>query len=164
MSPPTRRKSSLLTGTEERKRGQRLFGNLLGTLSQTSSKPTHKKRDEIEKRQVERMKREKEDREREKRERKEELARVRGKEKDVWERESREVQLRNRRAQAGFLRTETEPVLFWRPWELREEERVRIRRQVEAVEGEFETKGGKNGASAWRKLLIHRGFRGEGQG
>jgi hypothetical protein len=41
---------------EERKRGQRMFGVLLGTLSQKSSSTAHKRRAEIEKRQQAKLK------------------------------------------------------------------------------------------------------------
>lgn len=136
MSPP-HRKSSLLTGTEEKKRGQRLFGALLGTLSQTSSKPAHKKRDEIEKRQQERLRRDTEEREEERRLKKEELERSRREELKVWERESDKLRQRNRRAIAGFLRTKTEPRLYYKPWELRAEEEEVIRKQVDEVEDEL---------------------------
>ena len=44
---------------EERKRGQRLFGGLLSTLSQTTPNNQHKRRQEIEKRQQERAKQQK---------------------------------------------------------------------------------------------------------
>jgi len=51
-----RRKSSVV---EERKRGQRLFGGLLSTLSQSTPNGQQKRRLEIEKRQAERVKQQK---------------------------------------------------------------------------------------------------------
>jgi pinin/SDK/memA/ protein conserved region len=134
MSPP-RRKSSLLSGTEEKKRGQRLFGALLGTLSQTSSKPAHYRRDEIEKRQQERLRRDNEEREEERKRKKEELDRSRRKEQKLWDRETTQIRHRNMRAMANFLRTKTEPRLYYKPWELRPEEEEQIKKQVEEVEG-----------------------------
>ena len=136
MSPP-RRKSSLFTGTEEKKRGQRLFGALLGTLSQTSSKPTHRKRDEIEKRQQERLRRDDEEREEERRRKKEELDQSRRAEQKIWDRESAKLRYRNMRATASFLRTKTEPRLHYKPWELRSEEEEQIKQQIEEVEAEI---------------------------
>lgn len=53
-----RRKSSV---QEERKRGQRLFGGLLSTLSQSTPNGQQKRRLEIEKRQQERAKQQKEE-------------------------------------------------------------------------------------------------------
>ena len=41
---------------EERRRGQRLFGNLLGTLSQSSSSAAQRRRADIEKKQQEKLK------------------------------------------------------------------------------------------------------------
>jgi hypothetical protein len=135
-SPP-RRKPSLQTKTEERKRNQRLFNGLLSTLSQSTAKPSSKKRDEIEKRQIERIRRDQEEREEERRARKRELEVQREGELKRWEEESRKVKWRNMRAMSGFLRTETEPRLYWRPWEMREEDKERVRRQREEVEEEI---------------------------
>jgi hypothetical protein len=135
-SPP-RRKPSLQTKTEERKRNQRLFNGLLSTLSQSTAKPSSKKRDEIEKRQIERIRRDQEEREEERRARKRELEVQREGELRRWEEESRKVKWRNMRAMSGFLRTETEPRLYWRPWEMREEDKERVRRQREEVEVEI---------------------------
>ena len=53
---PDRRKSSI---QEERKRGQRLFGGLLSTLSQSTPNGQQKRRQEIEKRQQEKAQRQK---------------------------------------------------------------------------------------------------------
>lgn len=50
---PSRRKSGQ---AEERKRGQRLFGALLGTLSQSSSSTAQKRRADIEKKQQAKLK------------------------------------------------------------------------------------------------------------
>jgi hypothetical protein len=38
------------------------------------------------------------------------------------------------RAMAGFLRTKTEPRLYYKPWELTEDEEGRIKRQLQEVE------------------------------
>ena len=137
MSPP-RRKSSLFTGAEEKKRGQRLFGGLLGTLSQTSSKPNHRKRDEIEKRQQDRLRRDVEEREKETKRRKEELDRTRRAEQEVWDRQSSTLRYRNMRATAGFLRTRAEPGLYYKPWELRPEEEEQIKKQKDEVEEQIQ--------------------------
>jgi hypothetical protein len=135
-SPP-RRKPSLQTKTEERKRNQRLFNGLLSTLSQSIAKPSNKKRDEIEKRQIERIRRDQEEREEERRAKKRELEVQREGELKRWEEESRRVRWQNMRATSGFLRTETEPRLYWRPWEMREEEKEKLRKQREDVEEEI---------------------------
>lgn len=46
---------------EEKKRGRRLFGGLLSTLSQTTTNPHQRKRVDIERRQLERQQRQKEE-------------------------------------------------------------------------------------------------------
>lgn len=139
---PSRRRSSALpqtngstnTVTEEKKRNQRLFSSLLGTLSQSSTRPAHKKRDEIEARQRERLRKENEESEARRKKQKEDLARKRSREQAVWDERSRKIRHANMRAQAGFLRTKTKPVLLYLPWELRPEEEDDIERRKEEVE------------------------------
>lgn len=58
---------------EERKRGQRLFGALLGTLSQRATPSTSKRRAEIEQRQKEKLKQQAEEDSQRRQERQEEL-------------------------------------------------------------------------------------------
>ena len=85
MSPPRRKSSAIGNGAaEERKRGQRLFGALLGTLSQTSPKPAHRRRDEIEKRQQEKLRQKDEELAEEKRNAREKLDAVRREEQKAW--------------------------------------------------------------------------------
>lgn len=135
-SPP-RRKSSLLTGTsatEEKKRSKRLFGSVLGTLSQTTTKPAHKKRDEIEARQRERMRQQTEEEEERRIQRKKDLERRKRDEQKLWDEEAMRQRHRNMRDMAGFLRTRTEPRLYYKPWEFRPEEEEEIERQKEDVE------------------------------
>lgn len=134
-SPQNRRRSSAL-GVEEKKRNQRLFGTLLGTLSQatTSTKPAHRKRDEIEARQRERLKRQNEEQEEERSRQRERIHERRLRDQQSWDKEGMHIRHRNMRATAGFLLTKTEPRLYFLPWELRDEEEEAIRRQKEDVE------------------------------
>ncbi|KAJ5488630.1 hypothetical protein N7539_003520 [Penicillium diatomitis] len=53
---PAERRPIRQGGEEDRKRGQRLFGGLLGTLSQSSSTAAQRRRADIEKRQQEKLK------------------------------------------------------------------------------------------------------------
>ena len=88
-SPP-RRKSSI-TGSgaaEERKRGQRLFGALLGTLSQSSTTTAQKRRADIEKKQLGKLQQRDEELEEEKRRKREKLDVIRRKEQKVWDEQS----------------------------------------------------------------------------
>src|SRR2546421_1344950 len=89
MSPPRRKSSVIGSGAaEERKRGQRLFGALLGTLSQSSAKPAHRRRDEIEKRQQDKLRQKDEELAVEKRKKREELDAVRREEQKAWDKQS----------------------------------------------------------------------------
>lgn len=125
-SPPRdeRRKSRQI---EERKRGQRLFGALLGTLSQGSSNAAQKRRADIEKRQQAKLKQQDEEDAQRRRERLENLRAIRRKEQVKYEENTvwgpsqikgggegaDEVQMRIRHANmlhfARFLRTKAEP-------------------------------------------------------
>lgn len=132
-SPPRRRQAPAV---EEKKRTQRLFGSLLGTLSQSGAKsnPAHKKRDEIEARQRERLKREHEEQESARKRKKDDIAKRRRKEQRLWDEESEKLKHANMRAMGGFLRTKTEPVLYYLPWELRQDEETLIQRQKTEAE------------------------------
>lgn len=85
---PERRPGRQNSGAEERKRGQRLFGALLGTLSQSSSTAAQKRRADIEKRQQDKLKLQDEEYDELKRKKREELTQVRRKEQRVYDRES----------------------------------------------------------------------------
>jgi hypothetical protein len=80
-----RRKNSVV---EERKRGQRLFGGLLSTLSQSTSNGQQKRRLEIEKRQAEKAKQQKQDEEVRKAEKLASLKKIRKAEQVKFDEES----------------------------------------------------------------------------
>lgn len=120
---------------EERKRGQRLFGALLGTLSQSSNSTAQKRRADIERRQQDKLKLQDEEYDELKKKRREERLVIRKKEQKLYEEEAvgfffffpiggavygilTDVyffQMRTRHsnllAMARFLKTRTEPVL-----------------------------------------------------
>jgi hypothetical protein len=73
---------------EERKRGQRLFGALLGTLSQSSSSAAQKRRADIEKRQQDKLKLQDEEYGEKKRKRREELVSQRKLQQKDFDREA----------------------------------------------------------------------------
>jgi hypothetical protein len=83
-SPP-RDERRKIRQVEERKRGQRLFGALLGTLSQGSSNAAQKRRADIEKRQQDKLKKQDEEGEAKRRERLESLKAMRRKEQVIYE-------------------------------------------------------------------------------
>lgn len=70
---------------EERRRGMRLFGGLLGTLSQRPTNPQQQKRQEIEKRQQERLKQQRAEEQKAVREKKAKLEETRTRESINWE-------------------------------------------------------------------------------
>lgn len=73
---------------EERKRGQRLFGNLLGTLSQSSSSTAQKRRADIEKKQQVKLKQQTEEYDGKKKAQLEELRKIRLKEQVKYDEQS----------------------------------------------------------------------------
>ena len=121
-----RRKSSVV---EERKRGQRLFGGLLSTLSQTTPNGQQKRRLEIERRQAEKAQQQKHDDEVRRAEKLANLKKIRKVEQVKWDEQSVStigghmmgavliggVQMRirhsNMLAVANFLCTKSEPKL-----------------------------------------------------
>lgn len=86
---PAERKPARRGGREEdRKRGQRLFGALLGTLSQSSASAAQKRRADIEKRQQEKLQLQADEYDELKKRRKERRETIRRKEKPFYEREA----------------------------------------------------------------------------
>ncbi|GAT26201.1 hypothetical protein RIB2604_02007810 [Aspergillus luchuensis] len=96
---------------EERKRGQRLFGALLGTLSQSSTSAAQKRRADIERRQQDKLKLQDEEYGELKKKRREELAVIRKKEQRFYEEES-----------------------YYKPWQLRAEDEDIIQDQIKEAE------------------------------
>ncbi|WEW61171.1 hypothetical protein PRK78_006661 [Emydomyces testavorans] len=113
---------------EERKRGQRLFGALLGTLSQSPSTATQKRRADIERKQQAKLKKQDEEYDEQSKRQRDELMAQRKKEQRL------NVRHLNMRATAHFLKTKSKPVLYYKPWQLRPEEESLIRTQIEEVE------------------------------
>lgn len=142
MKPRSRADLSSNSTSEEKQRSRRLFSNLLGTLSQKPSsnvRPTaYARRDEIAHRVLARHKAEQADHEAGLRRKRLDVERSRREEQERWDVEGRRLRWAREREMAGFLTTDTEPVLFYKPWELRRAEEARIRRQKEEVEAKIE--------------------------
>ena len=111
-APAPNRKASLkMDSQEERNRGRRLFGGVLGALSQKSTTAAQRKRAEIEKKAHEKQRMRAEEDEAALKERLDELQRTRRKEQVVWDERSMRIRHENMRATARFLRTDAEPRL-----------------------------------------------------
>ncbi|KAL2819244.1 pinin/SDK/memA/ protein conserved region-domain-containing protein [Aspergillus granulosus] len=119
---------------EERKRGQRLFGSLLGTLSQSSNSAAQRRRADIERKQQDKLKLQDEEYGELKKKKREERLAIRRKEQKLYEKELMDTRHSNLLATAHFLKTKTEPVLFYKPWQLRSEDEAIIRDQVREAE------------------------------
>ena len=112
---------------DERKRGKRLFGALLGTLSQNSSSTAQKRRTDIEKKQREKLKLQAEEDDEKKKQRLQNLVEERKREQEIYDKQTvgllrikysrlsntfqTSLVQTNMLATAHFLKTKTEPVL-----------------------------------------------------
>lgn len=90
---------------EERKRGQRLFGALLGTLSQNSATTAQKRRADIEKKQQAKLKLQAEEYDEKKKRELEKLMNLRRKEQKKWDEQSVST-----RSQARLIRNKGGPL------------------------------------------------------
>ncbi|KAH6610417.1 hypothetical protein Trco_000437 [Trichoderma cornu-damae] len=102
---------------EEKKRGKRLFGGLMSTLSQTSNtSQQQKRRQEIERRQQDRIQKQRAEDDRKRAEKLEKLRLVRMAEQIVFDEEVMKKKHEKLLAMARFLRTKSEPAIFYLPW------------------------------------------------
>ncbi len=108
---PSRKASLQMDPQEERRRGRRLFGAVLGTLSQSSTTAAQRRRADIDKKQQAKLQAQADEDEAVRQQRLEELQRKRRKEQHAWHEKSMRIQHDNMRAMAKFLRTDAEPRL-----------------------------------------------------
>ncbi|KAF1357308.1 hypothetical protein EJ07DRAFT_129325 [Lizonia empirigonia] len=114
----------------ERGRERRLFGAVLGALSQNPTTAGQKRRSEIEKRQLAQRRLEDQEGEQRKAARLARRKAQRWKEQKHFERQAMRVRHDNMLHLAHFLCTKTEPRLYYKPWELSPEEQDRIDDQM----------------------------------
>ncbi|KAL4883461.1 pinin/SDK/memA/ protein conserved region-domain-containing protein [Aspergillus karnatakaensis] len=136
---------------EDRKRGQRLFGSLLGTLSQSSNSAAQRRRADIERKQQDKLKLQDEEYGELKKNRREERLAQRKREQKLYERELMHTRHNSLLATAHFLKTKTEPVLYYKPWELRSGDEAIIENQIREAEAtiareveEFDSRGARD--------------------
>ncbi|KAL2753476.1 hypothetical protein ACRALDRAFT_1077481 [Sodiomyces alcalophilus JCM 7366] len=119
---------------EEKKRGRRLFGGLLSTLSQTaSSSSQHKRRREIEQRQQEKAQKQRAEEERRLSERLAAINAIRQERQIHFEEKVMKTRHANVLARAHSLQTRAEPRIYYRPWKLTGKQTDAIDDQVSAA-------------------------------
>lgn len=131
----TRRKSSAVN---EKDRSRRLFGGLLGSLSQKGDSRTTKRRQEIESRRKAELQRQDDEHLEDKQRRLEQLAEKRKRVKKELEAETMRNRHRDLLHRANFLHTSAQPRLLYKPWELRDEEEDRIDDQISEAKAQID--------------------------
>jgi len=119
---------------EEKKRGQRLFGGLVSTLSRTTSSTQQQRRLEIERRQHEKAQQRRAEDEKRRAEKLEQLKRVRQIEQVKLDERAMNTRHSAMLAKARNLYTRSEPRLYYLPWEPTKEQEDIISDQVQAAE------------------------------
>ncbi|MCJ1413410.1 hypothetical protein MMC19_007515 [Ptychographa xylographoides] len=127
-------KNTASVQVEERKRGKRLFGALLGTLAQSSSSTAHKRRVDIERKQQAKLKLQDEEYDEKTKKRLDALLENRRREQRSYDKQSMQIRHSNLLASAHFLQTAAQPKLYYKPWDLSAEEEAKIESQVEGAE------------------------------
>ncbi|KAK1773401.1 pinin/SDK/memA/ protein conserved region-domain-containing protein [Copromyces sp. CBS 386.78] len=148
VSPEQSRKN---VSMEEKKRGRRLFGGLLNTLSQTTPNKAHQhRRKEIERRQQERVQQQRVEDDR----RRTDLLAERRSFRETKQVDFEERMMHRRHEKmlilAHSLRTVSEPVVYYKPWELTKEQEGIVDEQIREAEEtiakevrQFEVKHGR---------------------
>ena len=126
------------TRDDEKKRGKRLFGGLLGTLSQSSTTPAQRRRAEIERKQQAKLKAQDEEHEEDKKKRLQRLISQRTIQQQEWDEQAMHVRHSNKRAMANMLSTRSEPKIYYLPFELQSQEKHIIESQKEDAEADIE--------------------------
>ncbi|KZL77079.1 nuclear protein, partial [Colletotrichum tofieldiae] len=120
-----------LSKDEEKKRGKRLFGGLLSTLSQTNTGSQHKKRREIEQRQHERAQKQRAEDEKRRTEKLARITEARLQEQIKFDEKAMKSRHASMLAMAHSLRTKAGPSVYYRPWKLTKEQEGEIDDQIQ---------------------------------
>ncbi|EFQ27067.1 uncharacterized protein GLRG_02238 [Colletotrichum graminicola M1.001] len=119
-----------LSKDEEKKRGKRLFGGLLSTLSQTNSGSQHKKRREIEQRQHEKAQKQRAEDEKRRTEKLARITEARWQEQIKFDEKAMKSRHAGMVAMAHSLRTKAWPPIYYRPWKFTKEQEDEIDAQI----------------------------------
>ncbi|KZL80366.1 nuclear protein, partial [Colletotrichum incanum] len=120
-----------LSKDEEKKRGKRLFGGLLSTLSQTNTSSQHRKRREIEQRQHERAQKQRAEDEKRRTDKLARITEARLQEQIKFDEKAMKSRHASMLAMAHSLRTKAGPPVYYRPWKLTKEQEDEIDDQIQ---------------------------------
>jgi hypothetical protein len=129
---PSSRERRPVKPIDEKKRTQRLFGGLLGGLGQT--KPANSQAAKRRAEQEERRRQKEQELSERQTERLEILSVARTKEQRRVDEANMRIKHENMKAMSNFLTTETEPKLYFKPWEMLPDQEDQINRQREDVD------------------------------
>ncbi|CAA9963478.1 pinin-SDK-memA domain containing protein [Pyrenophora teres f. maculata] len=118
----------------EKGRERRLFGAVLGALSQNTATTAQRRRNDFEKRQFAQRRQDDQESEQRKAERVARRKEQRWREQKHYERQLMRTRHQNLRRLAHFLQTTTEPRLYYKPWETSRDEEERIQNQIADAE------------------------------
>ncbi|KAI1433935.1 hypothetical protein GGR50DRAFT_451140 [Xylaria sp. CBS 124048] len=119
---------------EETRRGRRLFGGLMNTLSEASAGPQPHKRQDVERRKQAKSTQQRAREERFRVQRFYQLEEVRKSEQVRFDREIMKAKHADMLAKAHFLQTRAQPKIFYLPWKLSRAQEDTIRDQIQEVE------------------------------
>ncbi|KAI0400839.1 hypothetical protein F4802DRAFT_467097 [Xylaria palmicola] len=123
---------------EEKKRGRRLLGGLMNTLSQASAGSQPRKRQEIERRQQAKSAQQRAEEDRLRMQRLAKLEAVRKTEQLKFDEQVMKTKHADMLAKARYLQTEAKPKIFYRPYEPTRTQKETIQGQIQQVENMIE--------------------------
>ncbi|KAI1132928.1 pinin/SDK/memA/ protein conserved region-domain-containing protein [Nemania abortiva] len=123
---------------EEKKRGRRLLGGLMNTLSQASAGSQHRKRQDIERRQQAKSTQQRAEEDRLRMQRLSKLEAVRKVEQLKFDEQVMKTKHNDMLAKARFLQTRAKPKIFYLPYELTRTQEGMIQNQIQQVENIIE--------------------------
>ncbi|KAI1180365.1 pinin/SDK/memA/ protein conserved region-domain-containing protein [Nemania sp. FL0916] len=123
---------------EEKKRGKRLLGGLMNTLSQAGAGVQHRKRQDIERRQQAKSTQQRAEEDRLRMQRLSKLDAVRKVEQLKFDEQVMKSKHIDMRAKARYLQSRAEPKIFYLPYELTRRQEDIIQEQVQQAESTIE--------------------------